>query len=176
MSFLEIAKKRFSLRNYKPDAVSEEDLNYVLEAGRVAPSAVNYQPWKFLVIQEKENLEKIHELYHRDWFKQAPVVIIIFADHSQAWKRAEGKDHADIDVAIAADHMTLAAADRGLGTCWICNFDKHKTVDFFNLPEHLEPVVFLPLGHPDAETDTERHTSKRKPMKEIVWFEKIEHR
>jgi len=52
MSFLELAKKRFSLRNYKPDAVSEDDLNYVLEAGRVAPSAVNYQPWKFLVIKE----------------------------------------------------------------------------------------------------------------------------
>lgn len=176
MSFLELAKKRFSLRSYKPDSVSDEDLNYVLEAGRVAPSAVNYQPWKFLVVREKKNLEQIHKLYHRDWFKQAPVVIILFADHSEAWKRGDGKDHADIDVAIAADHMTLAATDKGLGTCWICNFDKQKTVEFFNLPDHLEPVVFLPLGYPEVEPDIERHDSKRKPMEEIVWFEKIEHK
>ncbi len=173
MSFLELAKKRFSLRNYKPDMVSDEDLNYVLEAGRIAPSAVNYQPWKFLVVIEKKNLEKVYELYHREWFRQAPVVIILFADHSKAWKRADGKDHADIDVAIAADHMTLAATDRGLGTCWICNFDKQKTVEFFNLPEHLEPVVFLPLGYPDTETDSERHKEKRKPMDDIVWYEEI---
>jgi len=173
MSFLDLAKSRFSLRSYKPDAVSDDDLNYVLEAGRVAPSAVNYQPWKFLVVKEKENLEKIHALYHREWFQQAPVVIIIFADHSQAWNRADGKDHADIDVAIAADHMTLAATDKGLGTCWICNFDKQKTVEFFNLPKHLEPVVFLPLGYPDSETDIERHKEKRKPMEDIVWFEKV---
>lgn len=173
MSFLELAKKRYSVRSYKSKAVSDEDLNYVLEAGRVAPSAVNYQPWKFLVIKEKENLEKVCDLYHRDWFKQAPVVIILFADHSQAWKRADGKDHADIDVAIAADHMTLAASDKGLGTCWICNFDKQKTVEFFNLPEHLEPVVFLPLGYPSSETNTERHGEKRKPLEDIVWFEKV---
>ncbi len=173
MSFLELAKKRFSLRNYKPDMVSDEDLNYVLEAGRIAPSAVNYQPWKFLVVKGKKNLEKVYGLYHREWFRQEPVVIILFADHNQAWKRADGKDHADIDVAIATDHMTLAATDRGLGTCWICNFDKQKTVEFFNLPDHLEPVVFLPLGYPDTETDSERHKEKRKPMDDIVWFEEI---
>ena len=70
MNFLELAKKRFSVRTYKPEPVSETDLNYVLEAGRIAPSAVNYQPSKFLVIKEKENLGKVHELYHRDWFKK----------------------------------------------------------------------------------------------------------
>jgi nitroreductase len=175
MTFLELAKKRSSVRSYKPDAVSDEDLNYVLEAGRVAPSAVNYQPWKFLVVREQKNLEKIHELYHRDWFKQAPAVIILIADHSEAWKRSDGKDHADIDVAIAADHMTLAATDRGLGTCWVCNFDKQKTMALFNLPEHLEPMVFLPLGHPDVESDPKRHNCKRKPMEDIVWFERLAH-
>jgi nitroreductase len=176
MTFLELAKNRFSVRSYKTKAVAEEDLNYVLEAGRIAPSAVNYQPWKFLVIKEKENLKKLHALYHRDWFKQAPLVIILLADHNEAWKRADGKDHADIDISIAADHMTLAATDRGLGTCWVCNFDKQKTIDHFNLPDHLEPAIFLPLGYPNVETDPERHDSKRKPMQDIVWFEKPENR
>ena len=68
MQFLELAKNRFSVRNYKPDHVSDEDLNYVLEAGRIAPSAVNYQPWQFIVIKEKANLEKIYGLYHRSNF------------------------------------------------------------------------------------------------------------
>lgn len=171
MNFLELAKNRFSVRKYKSDPVLEKDLLYVLEAGRIAPSAVNYQPWHFLVIKGKENLNKVHTLYHREWFREAPVVIIILADHSQSWKRSEGKDHADIDAAIAADHMTLAATDKGLGTCWVCNFDKQKTIDHFDLPEHLEPVVFLPLGYPDQETDTNRHVSKRKPLEEIVSWE-----
>jgi len=174
MSFLELAKKRYSVRSYKPDPVPEEDLKYVLEAGRIAPSAVNYQPWQFLVFREKDNLKGIHELYHRDWFKQAPVVIILLADHTQSWHRsADGKDHADIDVAIAADHMTLAAAEKKLGTCWICNFDKAKTVNHLQLPDHLEPVVFLPLGYPNDTTDVNRHQIKRKPFEEIVHFEQL---
>ncbi|HPE57323.1 MAG TPA: nitroreductase family protein [Bacteroidales bacterium] len=168
MSFLNLAKSRFSLRKYTTQPVSDDDLKNILEAGRVAPSAVNYQPWKFLVIREKETLEMVHTLYHREWFKQAPVVIIILADHEQSWIRSDGKDHADIDIAIAADHMTLAATDLGLGTCWVCNFDKQKTIEAFKLPENLEPLVFLPLGHPDQETDVNRHKTKRKPFDQIV--------
>lgn len=171
MDFLELAKKRYSVRNYRPDKVKDEDLEYILEAGRVAPSAVNYQPWKFLVIREEKNLRGVHQLYHREWFRQAPLVVILLADHEQAWKRADGKDHADIDISIAADHMTLAAADRGLGTCWVCNFDKDKTVKHFRLPAHLEPAVFLPLGYPASESDINRHETKRKALSEIVLFE-----
>lgn len=172
-NFLDLAKHRYSVRNYKPDPVPDEDLNYVLEAGRIAPSAVNYQPWKFLVIRDQETLAGVHTLYHREWFRQAPVVILLLADHSQSWHRSDGKDHADVDVAIATDHMTLAATDRGLGTCWICNFDKGKTVRHFKLPDHLEPIVFLPLGYPDSEPDLHRHKTKRKPLDEVVFYEHL---
>ena len=173
MKFLELAKKRYSVRSYKPDKVKQVDLDYILEAGRVAPSAVNYQPWKFLVIQEENNLEEVYGLYHREWFRQAPLVIVLIADHAQSWRRADGKDHADIDLAIAADHMTLAAAERGLGTCWICNFDKEKTIQHFNLPHHLEPVIILPVGYPAMEGDNQRHNTKRKPGEEIFFFEQL---
>jgi nitroreductase len=173
MNFLELAKSRFSVRKYKPDPVSDADLNYVLEAGRIAPSAVNYQPWHFLVLREKESLETIHQTYHREWFKEATVVIVLLGDHNLGWKRADGKDHTDIDIAIAADHMTLAATDKGLGTCWICNFDKKKMIELFDLPEHLEPIVFLPLGYPDLQSDPARHASKRKTLADIVSWEKL---
>lgn len=173
MSFIDLAKSRFSVRKYKSIPVSDEDLNYVLEAGRVAPSAVNYQPWQFLVLREKESLNKIHQTYHREWFKEAPVVIVILGDHHLGWKRADGKDHTDVDAAIAADHMTLAATDRGLGTCWVCNFDKMKTIGLFSLPDHLEPVVFLPLGYPDVEPDPDRHNEKRKPAADIIHYDHL---
>ena len=100
-------------------------------------------------------------------------MIVLIADHSQSWYRADGKDHADIDLAIAADHMTLAAADRGLGTCWVCNFDKEKTIKHLNLAPHLEPVVLLPVGYPASEGDSTRHKAKRKPVEEIVFFERL---
>ncbi len=171
MTFLELAKKRFSVRKFKPDPVKEEDLQYVLEAGRIAPSANNSQPWQFIVvIKDGANNNKVNELYHREWYNDAPVVIIIVADHSKSWHRSDGKDHADIDVAIAADHMTLAATEKGLGTCWVCNFDVEKTKVFCGLPEHFEPVVIFPLGYPDVEVDEERHSVKRKPLSEIVIY------
>ena len=173
MNFLELAKSRFSVRKYKPIPVKDDDLNYVLEAGRIAPSAVNYQPWHFLVLREKESLEKIRQTYLREWFKEAPIVIVLLGDHIRGWKRADGKVHTDIDVAIAADHMTLAAADRGLGTCWVCNFDKKKTVELFNLPDYLEPIVFLPLGYTDVQAEQERHIEKRKPLSDIISFERL---
>lgn len=169
MTFLELAKKRYSVRKFKPDPISDKDIEYILEAGRIAPSAANMQPWQFIVIKDEKIKNEVNELYHRDWFDDAPVAIIILADHRQSWHRkSDGKDHADIDVAIAADHMMLAAADKGLGTCWVCNFEVQKTINYFNLPEYMEPVVIFPLGYPDNEVDMERHKEKRKPLKEIL--------
>jgi nitroreductase len=171
MNFLELARSRYSCRKYMALAVEKSKLDYVLEAGRIAPSAVNYQPWIFIVIKDN-NLVNLHACYHRDWIKSAPVAIVLCGDHLKSWKRADGKDYADIDIAIAADHMTLAATSIGLSTCWICNFDKKKLVEVLDLPENIEPVVILPLGYPGDSTDLERHISKRKSINEIVYFER----
>ena len=150
--------------------VEEEKLNLVLEAGRIAPSAVNFQPWIFIVVKGK-NKTNIQSCYQRDWFVAAPLYIVLCADHSKSWKRKDGKDHVDIDVAIAADHMALAATDIGLSTCWVCNFDKDKLIQVLNLPTEFEPIVILPLGYPDDETDVNRHETKRKKLDEIVFYE-----
>ena len=170
MDFLELAKNRYSCRKYDSRPVEVDKLELILEAGRVAPSAANYQPWHFHVIREADNLAKIHQVYHREWFRTAPVVIVICGDHNRAWKRSDGKDHSDIDVAITTDHMTLQATDVGLATCWICNFNALKTSELLKLPDHLEPAVILPLGYPLDRVDPERHMQKRKPLTEIVTF------
>lgn len=169
--FLDIAKSRYSCRKYEGRPVEAEKLKLVLEAGRVAPSAVNYQPWHFYVISKKDDLEKFHPAYHREWFRTAPCVIVICSDHSLSWKRkSDGKDSADIDAAITADHMTLQATELGLATCWICNFDPLLTRDLLSLPDHLEPVVILPLGYPMDEAEPGRHDKKRKPLSEITSY------
>ena len=169
MEFLDLAKSRFSLRNYKDIPVEKEKLLQILEAGRLAPSAANFQPWHFIVATETQVLEKLYEVYPRDWIKKAPVIIIACSDHSQSWKRgSDGKDSADIDISIAVDHMTLQATALGLGTCWVCNFDAGKCSDLFKLPHHIEPVVMLPLGYPD----TDAPVKKRKSLNDIVHWNK----
>ncbi|MFO7670006.1 MAG: nitroreductase family protein [Bacteroidales bacterium] len=169
--FLDIAKRRYSCRIYDARPVEEEKLNLVLEAGRVAPSAVNYQPWHFFVIRGEKELSRFHAVYHREWFRTAPCVIVICGDHSTSWKRkSDGKDLCDVDVAITTDHMTLQATELGLATCWICNFDPEITRELLGLPENMEPVVILPVGYPLDEVDPGRHTGKRKPLSETVTF------
>lgn len=172
MKFLELARNRYSCRRYNSRPVEKEKLNLIMEAGRIAPSAANYQPWHFIMITEQEKLDQIHAVYPRDWFKTAPCVLVICGDHSQSWKRKDGKDHCDIDVAIAVDHMTLQATELGLGTCWICNFEHELCSKLLKLPPNLEPVVILPVGYPLDSTDPDRHGSKRKSMNEIISYDK----
>lgn len=167
-SFLDIARKRYSSRKYLNKPIEEEKLLRVLEAARIAPSAANRQPWIFYVVRG-ENLKKIQDIYHREWFKQAPVVIIACADHQKGWVRAsDNKDHCDIDLAIAIDHITLQAADEGLGTCWICNFDAAQCREVLNLAPNVEPVALITLAYPADNTDINRHVSLRKSLNEIV--------
>jgi len=165
MSFIELAKKRYSVRDFKNIPVEREKILQVLEAGRVAPSAVNYQPWHFIVVTDEGVKNRIAEAYSRDWFKKAPVIIIACGDHSQSWKRRDGKDHCDIDVAIAVDHMTLAATDLGLGTCWVCAFDAEKCHKALGLPENLEVIALMPLGYPADKGVPEK---RRKSIEDIV--------
>jgi nitroreductase len=172
MTFLELAKKRYSVRNYDLKEIEPEKLSYILECGRIAPSAANFQPWHIVVVTSEELKKKLHETYERDWFMQAPVILVFLGDHRQGWKRGDGKDHTDIDVSIIIDHITLAAAEQGLGTCWICNFNTERCGQILNLPDHLEPIAYLPLGYPSDSTDSNVRHLKRKAIEEIVKFEK----
>lgn len=172
MNFLTLARKRCSVRTYSAQAIEQEVLDRVLEAARMAPSAVNYQPWTLLVVREEAGKEKLHSTYRREWFYTAPMYIVVCAEHSQSWKRrADGKDHADIDASILTEHLCLAAAEEGLGTCIVCNFDTEALKEAFALPEETEPIVILPIGYPEDPSIFERTPKKRKTMEEIVKYE-----
>jgi len=170
MDFLTLAKKRFSCRKYLPEPPSDEILKEVLGAARVAPSAVNFQPWQFVVVNSEPLLSRIKSCYKRDWLSSAPVIIVACGNHNESWKRDDGKDHCDIDVAIAVDHITLAAAEKDLGTCWICKFDAGRAGEILALPSGWEAMVLIPIGYPDAAPDMDRHHSLRKRLDDIVSF------
>ena len=125
MEYLELIRQRYSVRAYKPDPVPDELLAQVLEAGRLAPTAANKQPFRIIVIHTKGREAELRRIYHRDWFTQAPLILCVCTVRAEAWKRTmyDGKSHADVDATIVMDHLVLAAADLGLGTCWIAAFD-----------------------------------------------------
>lgn len=164
MSFLDLAKKRFSVRRFESTPVPEEALAQVLEAGRLAPSAANRQPCHLIVIRNEEQRRKLGVAYARDWFWQAPVVIVICVEPARAWVRADNKNYGDVDGAILVDHMTLCAADLGLGTCWIGAFDPGKVAGVLNLPAGMEPLAMIPLGYPAEPV----RAKSRKPVAELV--------
>ena len=171
MNFLDLAKKRFSSRKYLSKQIEEEKLLKILEAARIAPSAANKQPWIFFIIRSDEKRNQISQVYHHDWLKSAPVIIVACADHKKGWIRSDNKDHCDIDLAIAIDHITLQAAELDLGTCWICNFDQQKCKNILQLPEHIEPIALIPVAYPADVPDPNRHLSERKQLKEIINWE-----
>ena len=170
MTFRDLAEARFSLRNYDSRPVEQEKIDRLLECVRLAPSAVNFQPCVFYVVTDQVLLAQLQDCYNRDWFKTAPMCIVACGNHQQAWHRKlDGKDHTDIDVAIAVDPLTLAAVDRGLGSCWICNFDAQKCAQVLDLPEGVEPIAMVPIGY--AATD-DRPLKKRKSHDELFVYKK----
>jgi nitroreductase len=170
MTFRDLAEARFSLRNYDSRPVEQEKIDCLLECVRLAPSAVNFQPCVFYVVTDQVLLAQLQDCYNRDWFKTAPMCIVACGNHQQAWHRKlDGKDHTDIDVAIAVDHLTLAAVDMGLGSCWICNFDAQKCARVLDLPEGVEPIAMVAIGY--AATD-EKPLKKRKSHDELFVYKK----
>ena len=165
MSVLDLMKKRCSVRKFEDKPVEKEKMLTVLEAARIAPSACNNQPWHFVVVQEESLRLRISER----WGKVVPAIIVVCGDHEQAWHRgSDGKDHTDVDASIAIDHMTLMAAELGLGTCWVCSFSPEDSRDALGLPDHIEPIALLPIGYPAEMKLSDRHDEDRKPIEEIV--------
>ena len=164
MDFLELVKSRYSCRDYQPRDVENEKLEYIMECVRYAPSAVNRQPWRFRIIKEDNDKANVQQCYNREWFNTAPLYILASVLHDEEWVRADGKHHGDIDIAIAVEHLCLAATAQGLGTCWVCNFDAALCKQLLSLPENEEPAVIIPIGYP-AVLPTEK---KRKPIGDIL--------
>jgi len=168
MDVFEAIKQRRSVRSYRDREVEEEKLRQVLEAGRLAPSASNRQEWKFVAVRDPDLRGKLVAAAHGQRFVgEAPVVIVACAVQSDHLMPCGHPSHL-VDVAIAIDHMTLAARELGLGTCWIGAFDQDGVRRILGIPKHVQVIELLPLGYPTSWPSP----TSRKSFDEAVCYDR----
>ena len=169
MNILEAIKKRKSVRNFLDKPIEEEKLKIVMEAARIAPSAKNRQEWRFIIVKDTEVRKKLAEAAKGQKFVgEAPVVIVAHAI-DDGYVMTCGQLSYPIDVAIALDHISLAAVEVGLGTCWIGAFYEDKVKEILGIPKEYRVVHLMPIGYP-ANMDIKE--KNRLPINEIVKNEK----
>ena len=169
MDFQELIRVRRSVRGYKPDPIDDDVLARVLGAARIAPTACNLQPFHLIVVSDPETRARMKDVYARDWFSSAPVILVGCVEPGKAWKRGDGWNAAEVDLAIAMDHIVLAATEEGLGTCWVCAFDEAKAKSVLGVPPGIRVVAMTPLGYPDG---TPPRPFARKPLADLVHRER----
>lgn len=172
MSFIDLAKKRYSCRVYKETKVEKEKLDLILEAARIAPTAANKQPQKLIVVQEPEGLGKLATVTN---IYKAPLAIIVCSDVSKEWTRpSDNKKVTDIDASIITDHMMLQATDLDLNSVWICLFDHAGLKKEFAIPDNFEVVNILAIGYgADKVKSPDRHATMRNPIESLVAYEHL---
>lgn len=167
---LEAILKRRSVRSYLDKDVEEEKLMEVLEAGRLAPSACNIQPWKFIVLKDREVRSKMVKACANQNFVGSAPVLIVGCIVSKGYSMGGWFDSNILDIGIALDHMTLQAAHLGLGTCWIGAFNEKEVKDLLSIPNEVRVVAILTLGYPKNVNIFEKD---RKSLKDVVSFDKF---
>jgi len=175
--FQELVNKRRSVRRYLDKPVAREEILACLEAARLAPSAENVQPWRFLVVDDPDikdrfAAEAFSGIYSMSRFAaRAPVLILVLGRldlvANRLGRRIQGVPFYLIDIGIAGEHLVLQAEELGLGACWIGWFNIRRARKFFKIPRRYKIVCLLSLGHPEIRPQAEK---KRKPLKEIAWF------
>ncbi len=167
--FLELAKNRFSLRKFSDKKVEKEKIDYILAAMQAAPTAVNFQPQRILVLTDEKELEKVSKC--TKFAFNPPLNFLVCYDKETSWTRGnDGHDEGEIDAAIVATHMMLAAKSIGLGTTWVGSFNPKDVKEQFNLPENYVPVAFLPTGYPSDDAEPAAAHSSRKDLNETVFY------
>jgi len=168
MDVFETIKKRYSVRSFQQKSVPEKTLEKILEAGRLAPSAHNAQDWKFIVVQDERTKQSLGEAAGQNFITEAPIVIAAVSTNPKHILSSGNPAYA-IDLAIATEHMMLAATDEGLGTCWIGAFDQQGCKKILDVPDKYKILALFPLGYPADQPSPK----DRKPLKEIISYEKF---
>ena len=170
MNTHEVIKKRRSVRAYTSEEVPEEKLQRILEAACMAPSASNRQQYKFVVVREPEKRKQLAEAAAGQSFVgEAPVVLVAVSLNPERIMSCQVPAYA-VDLAIAVDHITLAAVEEGLGTCWIGAFSQQEVKEILNIPTSYKVVALLPLGFPADSPGSK----VRKSLEELICYETFE--
>lgn len=169
MDFMELAAARYSVRKFSPQPVEEEKLNTILEAGRLAPTARNFQPQRVYVLRTPEAMEKAEKL--TCCMYGAPVALLVCCDLERVWNNPErpGYSTCEVDPSIVTTHMMLAAWELGVGSVWVGHFNDKEVCEAYGLPESIRPVAFLPLGYADIGPKESQHSAFR-PAEETIAY------
>lgn len=171
MDFMELAKNRYSERYYDPRPVEQEKLDRILEAGRVAPTACNYQPQRFYLIRSEEAKAKLRTVTHFHF--NAPLTILVCYDANEVWRNPRDRYYDDYnsgeqDASIAATSMMFEAEEQGIHSVWVRGFDSKTVVETFGLPRNMIPVMMLVLGYPRKDAKPSDWHYARRPMEDFV--------
>lgn len=167
MEIFESIKNRRSIRKYRKKIVEKEKLLKVLEAARLAPSAMNRQPYSFFVTSDINTIEKISSACNQHW--ETPTIIVAVAYPKKAWVREDGEEYWKADTSIAMAFLSLQACSEGLGTCWIIAFNEDNIKEILGIEKDVRIVGMTPLGYP---AEKKSPVTKRKTIDELVHFEK----
>jgi len=167
MDVYQAIKTRRSVRAYRDYPVSEESLNKILEAGRFAPSAHNAQDYKFIVVQDPKRIKALSKAALEQKFIAEAPAVIVGVSLSPEYSLSSGVPAYAVDLAIALDHMTLAAVEEKLGTCWIGAFSQEEVKKILDIPEKYKVVALLTLGTPYDEPGVK----SRKKLRDLVCYE-----
>ncbi len=165
MDFLEAIRNRRSIRNYHDKSVEREKVQKILEAARLAPSAMNRQPYQLLVVTKKDILSRINSACNQNW--KAPIMIVMVSIPKEAWVRDDGEEYWKADAAIAMHQVSLAAYAEGLGTCWIAAFNEKEVKDILKIDSESRVVFLSPLGYP---AEKKGPINKRKEIDTLVRY------
>lgn len=183
MDLYDVIARRRSVRRYAETPVEEAKLLRILEAARLAPSWRNGQCWRFVVVRDKETIRRLAKeqplgYQINRWLSGAPVVVVACADPRFSGQRGD-QDFYLVDVAIALEHLVLAATAEGLGTCWIGALDEARVRRILGIPEHIRVVAMTPVGYPaedpgwfDRAVKAVAGSKRRKPLQEIVHWDR----
>ena len=162
MDVFEAIKTRRSIRKYRPEAIPDEKLGMILEAARLAPSAGNRQPWRFIPVQDADRKKAVAEIANKQAFLEDASAIVVAVGDPDVSARWHEKD-----PMIALEHMVLAATALGYGTCWIGAFDEDAVKHLLKISARMKVVALLPIGVPDEKPGPK----PRKPPSELFFKE-----
>lgn len=172
MDVLEAVKARRSVRKYRSMPIPEQKIQLIFNAARLAPSAENLQPWKFILVTDEE-LKRglVSACNNQKWIAEAPAVVVALGLVDEAVATIGGYMNSyPVDVAVALDHLTLAATNEGLGTCWVFSFNEEKVKGVLGIPPDVRVVALTPLGYPDEQPPP----TGRKHLSEILCYNKYQ--
>ncbi len=170
MNFLTLAEKRYSVRKFKNQHLSQTEIDKLLKAAHLAPTGCNYQPQRILVLNNDETISKLKKCTkcHFD----APTAMLVCCNMDETWVRPyDSAKSAPVDACIVTTHIMLQAADMEIGSTWVMHFDPSAMREAFNIPDNIEPVALLVMGYPAEDAKPAPMHSQYRPLDEVVFYD-----